>query len=321
MEATDEHLMSLIMEPKASEAPAEDDTPQEDVTDEATDEPEVQDDPAEDAGEDGEDTQADTDDDDPVKEEAAEQPTFTVKVDGEDREVTLDELTRSFSGQEYIQKRMQENATKAKEAEAVYSEFSAMRDQLAQLIQQVQAGELMTPPKAPDPALRDKDPVRYMRDKDAYDAARAEYEQQQQRLREFTQHQSEAQQNAVRVYRAEQMRELAAKMPDFADPEKGAVLARKLADAGQTYGFAPEEIGQVDDHRAILILHDAMKYRELQGQREKAAKKAEQARPIVKPGAQRPADSGKKKAKDALSDLRRTGSDEAALRWLMTPEK
>jgi len=43
--------------------------------------------------------------------EVQEEPTmFTVKVDGEEREVDLEELTRGYSGQKYIQKGMAENA-------------------------------------------------------------------------------------------------------------------------------------------------------------------------------------------------------------------
>lgn len=320
MEATEQpDVMDLIIQRPEPEATEDvEDTP--DVAEETeAEEPDGGDEPVNDAAEDS----GEQDDDEPAQEEAEQdEQTFTVKVDGEDRQVSLDELTRSYAGQGYIQKRMQENAAKTKEVEGVYSEVMQMRENLAQLIQQVNQGDLLTPPKAPDASIREKDPVRYMRERDAYDAAMREYNDQQQQLQQFSQQQTEAQQRAMEAYQATQMRELSARIPELADPEKGPVLARQLTDAGQSYGFAPDEIGQVMDHRALLILHDAMKYRQSQELREKAAKKAEQARPIVKPNAQRSEGTSRKKAQEAArNQMRRTGSVDDVAAWLISNSK
>lgn len=313
--------MDLIIQRPAQEETAETEAVETEEV-EATDEPEAVEEAEEDAGE-AEQAEPEQDDDEPAQEEADEEPqTFTVKVDGEDRSVTLDELTRSYAGQGYIQKRMQENAAKTKEVEGVYSDVMQMRENLAQLIQQVSQGDLLTPPKAPNPATREKDPVRYMRERDAYDAAMREYNDQQQQLQQFSQQQQEAQQRAMQAYQAGQMRELAARLPELADPEKAPVIAKQLTEAGQSYGFAPEEIGQVMDHRALLILHDAMKYRQSQEMREKAAKKAEQARPIVRPNAQRSEGTSRKKAQEAARNkMRQTGSVDDVAAWLVTNSK
>ena len=41
---------------------------------------------------------------------------FTVKIDGEEKAVTLEELKQGFSGQKYVQKGMQENAQMRKQS-------------------------------------------------------------------------------------------------------------------------------------------------------------------------------------------------------------
>ena len=79
-------------------------------------EQETGDDPAEPAlaaeGDDQADPGEETEGDEPEHSEAVEEPqTFAVKVDGREMRVTLDELTRGYSGQAFIQKGMQEVAT------------------------------------------------------------------------------------------------------------------------------------------------------------------------------------------------------------------
>lgn len=310
MHTTDDLSLYLNTPEETEEAP-ETEAPEEI---EAEEETPVTDDEGE-----GDETPQEDDTDDEA--EADEQPEqmFTVKVDGEDREVTLEELTRSFAGQGYIQKRMQENATKAREVEELYGYLQQERAQMAQLYQQFQSGDLLAPPKAPDASLREKDPLRYMRERDAYEQQKTAYDQQQTQMQQLTTQQSQAQQQAMQAYQAEQMRELAAKLPEIADPEKGAILARKLSEAATSYGFAPDEVGQISDHRALLILHDAMKYRATQEQREKVQAKVEKARPIVKPTAQRSAELGRKKQADAArSKMKQTGD---ITDWLLTPSK
>lgn len=307
--------MSLIVEQPEQEAPAEVETPEVE-----TDATEAQDVEQEAADEVADSVEGAGDDQEAEQDEDQEQPEYlTVTVDGEEQQVTLDDLKRSFAGQGYIQKRMQENATKAKEVEAVYQSFIQERAQLAHLVQQVQSGNLLAEPRKPDPALRQRDPIAFTTAWDAYHEHKAAYDQQQSQIQQYTQQQTETQQRALAAYQAEQMRELAARLPDLADPEKGAVLARQLTDTATEYGFAPEEVGQVTDHRALLILNDAMKWRQLQGQREKAAKKVEQARPIARPKAQKSADSSsKKQAEAARNRMRQSGNVDDVARFLIT---
>jgi len=52
---------------------------------------------------------------------------------------------------------------------------------------------------------------------------------------------------------------------------------KQLNQAGNDYGITPEELSTLTDPRHIRILHDAMKYRELQAKKPEAVKKAKLA--------------------------------------------
>lgn len=316
MQATDDE-MNLILDTPAPEAPEE--APEAEPTEELDVESEVT--AEEEVTEEADSAPEETDEADDEAEDQEQPETFTVKVDGEDVPVTLDDLKRSYAGQGYIQKRMAENAAKAREVEEVYHAFSQERQMLAHLMQQVQQGQLVTPPNPPDPAMRERDPLRYMREHDAYTQQRQAYDQQQEQIHAYTQQQSEAQQRALAAYQAEQMRELQARLPEITDPSKGPGFARQLAEVAQNYGFAPEEVGQVTDHRAILILADAMKWRQSQQMREKATAKAEQARPIVRPRAGKgPEQSVQRQKAAATQRMKATGSVDDVASWLIQPK-
>ena len=65
---------------------------------------------------------------DAVQEEVSD--TYSVKVNGQVKEVTLDELKQGYSGQEYVQQGMQDNAKMKKEVEGVYQALQNERQDL-----------------------------------------------------------------------------------------------------------------------------------------------------------------------------------------------
>ncbi|RSE91214.1 hypothetical protein [Achromobacter aegrifaciens] len=60
-------------------------------------------------------------------------------------------------------------------------------------------------------------------------------------------------------------------------PGFGKELVQKLNVTGREYGFSPEEMSTITDPRHIRVLHDAMKYRELQAKKPAALKKVQAA--------------------------------------------
>jgi hypothetical protein len=242
-------------------------------------------------------------------EDAGREELFTVKVDGQEVKVPLEDLKRSYSGQAYIQKGMQETASAKKEAEGVYVALLEERQKTSELLTQLQSGQLIAAPTPPNRELFDKDPIGYMEAKVQYDEDVQAWSNQQYAIQHASQAQEAQMQAALQVHLRDQMKELAEAVPDFADAEKAGKLRDKLMSYGAKEGYTAEELGQVVDHRAIKVLRKAMLYDQIVAKRGEADKKAEGAKPFVKPGTKRPARTGKAKARQtAASRMKKSGS-------------
>jgi hypothetical protein len=290
----------------------EEEQPEEEEVEEELSDEDVTDDDSDDADDESGEDEAETED-------ANYQELFTVKVDGHEQKVTLDDLKRSYSGQAYIQKGMQEAANQKKEAEQVYQALLNDRQQLSELLQQMQSGDMLQAPVPPTRELFKQDPVQYMDEKLAYDEAKAEYDKQQAQLAEVQQQQNYNMQQAQQVYLQQEMQKLSEKIPEIADPNKGQKFKQDLVDYGMLVGYTAEELNSVMDHRAILVLDKARRYDALQASKPKAQAKAKSAKPMVKAGAKksRTADSAKKR-QAVVNRMRSTGSIDDVASFLIS---
>jgi hypothetical protein len=273
-----------------------------------------------DEGEDGYDGDTDDDADDDEGGHVEEpQKTYRVKVDGAEVEATLEDLTRSYAGQGYIQKRMQEVAAVRREAEAVYTALNEERAQLAQALatyqQQIAAVGL---PQPPSKELLATDPIGYLEQEVAYRDAVEQQQAVQQQQQALLAQQAEQNQRAHQAYLATQAQELVQRIPEFGDATKAAKIAGKLAEAGEAYGYSADDLKQVSDARALNVLYDAMRYRQLIAQKGQIAQKTQDARPFVKPGAKRTDGDGKRAARQtARAQMKNTGSVDDVANFLL----
>lgn len=252
--------------------------------------------------------------------EVQEEPVYRVRVDGEEKEVSLDELKRGYSGQKYIQKGMAEAAQAKKQVEEVTQKVTQERQMLAQMMQQIQNGEIPPVPQYPSEELRASDPLGYLEAEAEYRRAvdkrndfdrKAQYIAQQQRAQEEQQHNQFLEQQAMRLQEW---------MPDFADPEKRAVFIKEMTTkAKKHYDLTNEQISTVKTAEEVMILNDALKWRELQQTKTAATKKAEGARPVVKPAAKRAATAGKAtKSKQARAQMQKRGGIDDVANFLLS---
>lgn len=258
-----------------------------------------------------EDAEEDDESEDPVGE------LHTVKVDGEDKQVTLEELKRGYSGQQYVQKGMQQAAEVKKEAENVYYALMQERQNLANLVQQVQSGQNLTPPTEPDSAMFDADPIGYMEAKIQYDNQMKQYQQNMSQVQAVMQQQSEAEQIARAEYARQEAQRLVQVIPELADAGKAGKFKENLVrTATDVYGYTPEEIAGISSHRDFLVLRDAMKYREMMSGKKDVQSKVQKAKPAMKPGVKRvnTKSDAVRKQKDRL---KKSGSIEDALALIM----
>ena len=258
---------------------------------------------------------SDSDDEDQEEPESQVEPeTYSVKVNGQESQVTLEDLKQGYSGQKYVQSGMQDVANKRKEAENVYVALNNERQQIAQIHQQLQNGGVAQPPTKPSKELFEADPIGYMQENLDYEEKKANWDNQMAQLQYVSQQNSVAQQSARQAFLREQMQILQKDIPEFADEKKATKLKDKLVSTGQKqYGYTAEEIAQITDSRAIKVLNDAMKYQSLIAGKTKAEVKTKGAKSVMKPGAKKHATPDAKIRSRKKAKLRETGSIEDAI--------
>lgn len=317
METTDEvtfdgsieSAIGQLIQPEPEEQPAEAAEVEEDSYDEEqeVEEPEQDDEVEEDYEEDAE------------EEADSEEPeTYTVKVDGVEQRVTLEDLKRGYSGQQYVQQGMQQVAEMRKQFEQIAGDFLNEREQAKAIFAQVQNLQIPSAPVPPNVELAETDPFRYSAEKAKYDVAANEYQQKLAEIQQALEGNSQAEQQARNAYLQREMETLKQAIPDFADPEKAQNLRNNMFKVSQeTYGFDPQEIAAITDSRVLRVLHDAIQFRAAQGGKEQAIKKAK-AKPkrTVKPGAKKTA-SNRDSQRQARSKLKRSGSIQDAMSLIL----
>ena len=247
-----------------------------------------------------------------------EEQTFTIKAAGEEKEVTLDELKKSYQlGSDYT-KKTQEVAEQRKvieqEAKAII-EARKVRDDYSsklQAIEQFLNGQNDNPAELV--AMKENDPVGYAV-KVAEMTEKKEQLQtiQAERARLAQEQQTESQAQMQKFVEQEQIK-LAESLPEFSDKTKGEQVRNDIRSYGKKVGFTDEELSQVYDSRHVLVLHKAAQYDKLMACKAGVKKKVAKAPKTVKSGAkvkQNVTDIQKKQMKR----LQQTGSarDAAAI--------
>ena len=321
MDGTIESAISSLIAPEE----VIEETTEEEVreTEEISAEAEVEDeiDSEEDVTEDEEVEASDSDEDyeDQVEDASPEEPQrYSVKVDGQETEVTLEDLKQGYSGQKYVQKGMQETADMKKEVASVYEALNNERQVIAELYQTIQQGGIATPPEKPSKELFDADPIGYMQKNITYEEDMGAYNQQMAQLQQVSQQSSVASENAQKAYLQEQMQILQKEIPDFADTKKATILREKLVTTGTNhYGYTTDEISQITDARAIKVLHDAQKYQDIISGKSKAKVKTQSANSVIKPGAKKVSTPKAKVRSRQMAKLKDTGDMKDALNLIL----
>lgn len=235
------------------------------------------------------DIETDDETDEPTEQDDGyETPEYIhVKVDGEDIQVTLDDLKRSFSGQGKIQKGMQEAAEMRKHSEATLNALQAEQQRFLQSVQALQQQGLKQPPQAPNEAMVETDPIGYIQDKARFDKEMGEYNQQQTEIQRVQEQQNVMQTSQQQEFLSQQAKIAQERIPELADPKVAGKFKETLIKTGiDAYGFTGDEMNSIMDARAINVLSDAYRWRNLQNSKV-SAKKAPVTPKSVKPTGKR----------------------------------
>ena len=242
-------------------------------------------------------------------EEQEEPQKFRVKAAGEEREVTLDELIKSYQlGTDYT-KKSQAVAEERKAVEAerqAVQEAKALRDQYAQRLEML---ETMLQPQETENLdyLKETDPIGYAVKVAEMAQREKQLAQVQAERQRIAQQQEQDRQMQMQSLVREEMQKLTAAIPEFADPAKGETIRNDIRAFGKQLGFSDQELAAVYDSRAVLTLYKAMQYDKLMASKPEVTKKVSQAPKAIKPGVAQSRDTNAEELKKLKARAKQSG--------------
>jgi len=313
--------ISLLSTPPVEDKDVEEAAQEQDApTLEAEAEVEQEDDVVLEDDEDEDDGEYDEDETDEVEDESAPE-LYTVKVDGEEYEVELNELLNGYSRQQAYTKRSQELAEQRKAFEQEAAQTKAMRDAYAQQLELLQGQLQQTTLQEPDW----KSLAGQYSAEDLF-LMKAEFDQQKENLakvemerQRIAQEQAKEQQVQMQEHLAKQRTEMLERIPSWQNEEvRNEERLEVIKYAQRRIGFSEEEIANASDARAIELLYKAWQWDKLKAKTPDAKKKARKAPKMAKAGQPK----GKKEVasrqrRQALNKLDKLKNVDAAVEYLM----
>jgi len=228
-----------------------------------------------------------------------------VKVQGQELEVTLDELKSGYSrDSDYRQK----THTLGLEKRDLETQKNSLRQSYDTRLSEL--NDLIATADATVRQQQGSEDLQKLYDEDPTAAARLDYQlrQQNRQLEEVRSKAKEAQQTQYNEFLNTQRELAATKIPEFADPNKADTFKVNMRNSLRNYGFNDSEIGSLADHRFLMVAKDAMSYQNLKDKKPIVQKKVANAPKVVKAGvAKSNTSSGREQIRQKIGKLAKTG--------------
>ena len=311
--------------PKEEEAkPAESEESTEEAQDELPEE-ETEEVESEEEESEEEDVSEESDEEEEPEEEDDTPELYTVRINGEDHQVTAEELVKGYSRQADYTKKTQELSQyrqQLDQASQFYQqEVAATQEARQQYISsianaiQLNHSSLKEYENIDWERLKTEDKEEYLTKRDEYREAEANVEKLKQTYDQESQQQTAADQQQFQQWAQGEHAKLVSIIPDWGVPQKQQAIAKELREFAFTKGFQEEELKQLFDHRSILILMQAKAWEDDQ-RRAKGikAKKIKNKPKVAKSGkGSTKSESSKSKSAAKMKRLRQSGHvDDAA---------
>tara|TARA_R100000234_G_scaffold83631_1_gene53009 strand:- start:15 stop:1001 length:987 start_codon:yes stop_codon:yes gene_type:complete len=204
---------------------------------------------------------------DQVEEEESEQPQlYTIKVDGQDTEVTLEELQNGYSRQRDYTRKTQELAEQRKAIEAQQQEVSqkdAIYSQLLPRMESTLKGELENEPDWN--ALYEADPIAYVREKDLWNEKKQKLQAVQAESKRIEEESNVEQQKKFQQFVEYGQQQLLNLIPEWQDNKIASREKTAIKDyAMSVLGYTQQEIDAVYDYRQLIGLRNGWLYNKTQ---------------------------------------------------------
>ena len=309
--------------PKAEEAEASEEEVSEDEPEASEEEPE-----AEEAEEEAEDEEEESPEEEETEEEDDTPTVYSVKINGEDHEVTEDELIKGYSRQADYTKKTQELSQYRSQldqaAQFYQTEVAATQEARQQYINSLAQGVQLSLSSLQEfenidwERLKAEDKEEYLTKRDDFREAQNSVQKLQQTHAQEAEKQQAEQQQQFQNWAQTEHQKLVSILPDWGDPVKQKAIAGELREFAFTKGFAEEELAQLFDHRSILILMQAKAWEDDQRKVKTVKSKKIKNKPkVVKSGkGVQKSDSEKSKRTANMKRLRETGHHKDAVTLL-----
>ena len=306
-----------ILEPEEVKPETEESAPTEDV-EESTEE--TQDEPLEEVSEEESEEESKEESEEELEEdEVEEEPdVYAVKVDGEELEVSLDELISGYSRHSDYTRKTQELSSErgeiaelkqrwSEEISQSQAERQQYIDAIGQFVQQSMVG-LEQYTNTDWETLREEDPIAFVTKKDEFRDAQERVRQAQAQQGIERQKQDQEFAKVKHMALQEEHKRLVTAVPEWNDPEKRGTLAKELSSYALSQGFKKEELQELIDHRSLIVLMKAQKYDALQNSDVKAKKLKNKPKVIrAGKGTNKKSDTTKAKRIASMKRLKESG--------------
>jgi hypothetical protein len=234
-----------------------------------------------------------------AEEEEDKPPVFTVKVDGKNVEVTLEELQKGYSREADYTRKTQQVSEERRAFQAEADLVRTERQQYSQLLGSLKAQlQQNAAPQVDMDRLYHEDPIEWVKQRELVrdaEKVHAAINSEQQRLSTI---QAQEQYQSMQAHLAQQQDALLKAIPEWGNPDKAKAEKTLLIEWGQKLGFSSDELKNIFDHRAVVALRKAALYDQMMTKRGNI-------RPAVNNGP-KPAKPGAAGRMDNTTDSRRS---------------
>ena len=198
---------------------------------------------------------------------AEEDLKYTIKVDGEELEVGIDELKNGYQRQADYTRKSQALAEQRKETENIQSERMQLEQERQmyanglQMLQEQQSAKLNDFSSVDWENLKQEDPYAYMIKKDEFRDAQEKVQNVAQQQQHVYNEQMQQQQTVKADFVRTEYARLVAALPEWED--KDSTIKKDVREYAATVGFRADEIDQLADHRSVLVIKKAMEFDKL----------------------------------------------------------
>lgn len=233
----------------------------------------------------------------------AESQRYRVKVRGEEKDVTLDDLKKGYMMESDYRQKTSELSKHREQIEAKQRDIDAQLEEAKTLIDL----ELETLNSPEMQELKETDPESYLKqfDKIQSKIKRLERLNEKRQIDRQAKHQELIQKEQEALLRA---------IPEFLDQDvmrkESEGIFKQMADVG----FSPQEVNQTVDHRMFVLARKAMLFDQIQSQNLKA-KEVRQA-PKVQQSGNAAVNDESQETKNLRAELKSTGNMQTAAKLI-----